>query len=47
MSDMEDGIGPRRSPMGILGLDRGWVGNEGRLDQGIRHGYDSSEPYLQ
>ena len=44
MSDMEDGIGPRRSLMGILGLDQGWVGNEGGPDQGIGHGYDSTLP---
>ena len=25
---MENGIGPRRSPMEILGMDRGWVRNE-------------------
>ena len=40
-SDMENGIGPRRSPMEILGMDWGWVGNECRPDQRVGHGYDS------
>ena len=40
---MENGIGPRRSPMEILGIDRGWVGNECGPDQRIGHGYDRVE----
>ena len=45
MSDTENGIGPRRSPMEILGTDRGWVGNECGPGQRIGHGYDSH--YIQ
>ena len=30
--------------MEILGIDRGWVGNECGLDQRIGHGYDSALP---
>ena len=30
--------------MGVLGLDRGWIGNEGRPDQRFGHGYDSALP---
>ena len=41
---MENGIGPRQSPMEILGMDRGWVGNECGLDRRIGHGYDSALP---
>ena len=40
MSDTENGIGPRRSTMEILSLDRGWVRNEGGPDRRIGHGYD-------
>ena len=29
--------------MEILGIDRGWVGNECGLDQRIGHGYDRQE----
>ena len=38
---MENSIGPRRSPMEILGMDRGWVRNECGPDWRIGHGYDS------
>ena len=38
---MENGIGPRRSPMEVLSIDWGWVRNECRPDQRIRHGYDT------
>ena len=47
MSDMESGIGPRQSLMEILGIDRGWVGNECGPDRRIRHGYDRYSYYLQ
>ena len=33
--------------MEILGLDWGWVGNEGGLDWRIGHGYDSALPLGQ
>ena len=46
MSNMENDISPRQSPMEILGLDWGWVGNKGGLDWRIRHGYDSTCTYL-
>ena len=42
MSDMENDISLRQSLMEILGLDQCWVGNEGRLDWRIGHGYDSA-----
>ena len=38
---MEDGIGPRRSLMEILGIGRGWVGNECGTDRRFGHGYDT------
>ena len=47
MSDTESSIGPRRSPMEILSIDRGWVRNECGLDRRIRHGYDRYSYYLQ
>ena len=47
MSDTENGIGPRRSMMEILSLDRGWVRNEGGPDWRIGHGYDSALPLGQ
>ena len=47
MSDMESSIGPRRSPMEILGMDWGWVRNECRPDWRIGDGYDSALPLGQ
>ena len=44
MSNMESGIGPRQSPMEILGMGQGWVGNECGQDRRIGHGYDSALP---
>ena len=41
MSHMENGIGLRQSLKEILGVDRGWVGNECGPDQRIGHGYDN------
>ena len=41
MSNMENSIGPRRSPMEIFGMNWGWVGNKCGLDQRIGHGYDN------
>ena len=38
---MENGIGPRQSPVEVLGMDRGWVGNGCGPNQRIRHGYDT------
>ena len=32
--------------MEILGIDRGWVGNEYGLDWRIGHGYDSCNLYI-
>ena len=39
MSDMENGMVLRQSPMEILGMDQGWVRNECGLDWRIGHGY--------
>ena len=41
MSDTENGMGPRRSLMEILGMDWDWVGNECGLNWRIGHGYDN------
>ena len=38
---MKNGIGPRRSPMEVLGMDRGWVGNGCGPNRRIGHGYDT------
>ena len=46
MSDMENGIGLRRSPMEILGMDWGWVGNKCGMDQRIRHEYDMQPQWV-
>ena len=40
MSNTKSSIGLRQSPMEILGMDQGWVGNECRPDRRIGHGYD-------
>ena len=42
MSDTESGIGPRQSPMEILGIGWGWVRNECRPDRRIGHEYDTN-----
>ena len=41
MSDMENSVSLRRSPMGILGLDLGWIRNKDGPDWRFRHGYDT------
>ena len=40
MSNTENGIGPRQSPMEILSMGWGWAGNERGPDRRVRHGYD-------
>ena len=40
MSDTENSVGPRRSPMEILSMGQVWVRNEHGPDWRIGHGYD-------
>ena len=44
---MENSIGPRQSPMEVLGMDRGWVGNGCGPNRRIGHGYDNIHELLQ
>ena len=39
-SEAKSNGGPRRSPMEVLGMDQGWVGNRCGPNLRIGHGYD-------
>ena len=43
-SEAKSGEGPRRSPVKVLGMHRGWVGNGCGPNRRIGHGYNIPPP---